>query len=533
MRYVKTTMIFLCVLLMICCGQNTASESENTLWVLTEKSNSDGMNLQAEIIAERIEEAYPGLTVFLEILPTAEDEREVRLTQLRTQIMSGNGPDVYLLPTGSELISDEPYRDDNIPIIPVFPDVQQTMRNGLFMDISQYYNSDENLHPEALKQDVMSAGMIDGYRYVLPLRFDIPVIYTRPDICAAYGLMPELFEEDFLTIAHSVLKLKDAKTAAIGLKFPQELEALGFLLDYERGEVLVTEKQISEYLELCQYRNAISTTAAQAMYDKYDLERRILTMSDGHGCSEERWDSLFDEISWPRKGDFHHECFNMLYEYCSELYHWSICDIPIYTGYLSGIFDTVGVTRITGQKVDVYPLRDCNGAIHAYITYWGAIGANCDNPSIAYEFLRQFLDEEFQWDIYRPRASHDGPYWEWDPEPQNKGLVEDSLPVRTIGCIEPLWDNIQYQVEISYTSWVRKTRTNVQTIQKEIVDSEDIPELTWQIDCVSFPISLDTENTIEYVMSLLNEEDGMCTEVDIQSSSEEIMLSLWWHLAEG
>lgn len=86
------------ILLVVLCltGCNGQEESEKVLWVVTEKSNSDGMNLQAEIIAERMEEAYPGLTVNLEILPADEAERELRLNHLRVEIMSGNGPDIFL-----------------------------------------------------------------------------------------------------------------------------------------------------------------------------------------------------------------------------------------------------------------------------------------------------------------------------------------------------------------------------------------------------------------------------------------------------
>ena len=64
------------------------------------------MNLQAEMIAERMEKEYPGLSVRLDILPTDPQEREITLKQLRTKIMSGNGPDVYLLPTGNQLTVD-------------------------------------------------------------------------------------------------------------------------------------------------------------------------------------------------------------------------------------------------------------------------------------------------------------------------------------------------------------------------------------------------------------------------------------------
>lgn len=64
------------------CGCAEKQETAKELWVVTEVSCSDGMNYQAEMIARRMEQANPGLTVELEILPTDPQEREARLTQL-------------------------------------------------------------------------------------------------------------------------------------------------------------------------------------------------------------------------------------------------------------------------------------------------------------------------------------------------------------------------------------------------------------------------------------------------------------------
>ena len=157
------------------------------LWVVTEVSCSDGMNYQAEMIARRMEQANPGLTVELEILPTDPQEREARLTQLRTKIMSGAGPDVYLLPTGGTLTTDyvNEYHHrvtQTTQVEPLFLDVVQAMRSGQFLDISAYYEKDDALEISALKREVMDAGVVNSRRYVLPLRFNIPVMFTDKDL---------------------------------------------------------------------------------------------------------------------------------------------------------------------------------------------------------------------------------------------------------------------------------------------------------------------------------------------------------------
>ena len=207
--------------------------------------------------------------------------------------------------------------------------------------------------------------------------------------------------------------------------------------------------------------------------------------------------------------------------------------MPLYVGYLSDVLETIGVTRITGQQVEIYPIRANDGSIQASIAYWGAVGSSCSTPELAYDFLRQFLNEEFQWDIYRPRVNNDVPYWLLETDPQFDRMVEDSLPVRTEGCVEYLWDNLQYQVEMSYTTWVRETRTNVGTIQSSFVTSEDVPALNWKIDHVYFPVSLPEEESLEYAMGILNSEDGTPMDVDIDELAAKIHQNLWWHMAEG
>lgn len=504
---------------------------KNSLWVLTEQSNSDGMNLQAEIIAERIEEEKPGLTVILEILPTEQGEREIRLKQLRTKIMSGDGPDIYLLPTGSELIFDEPERDKNIPITPLFSDVQQSMRNGVFLDIAELYDSNIATKRYSLNQAIMDAGVINEKRYLLPLRYDVPVIYTRPDLCAEYNLTESLFHSDFLTVAQTILSSDDAENIAIGLKFPENLEILGRLLDYEQGKVLLTEQNLADYMQLYQLRNSIAAKSTLGFYEKWEYLRRPYFFTGGN-YSDEMWD-FYNEVAWPQTGQFHHECFNLLSEYTMQNYHWISCDLPLYTGYLSDVLETIGVSRLTGRDVQIYPLRSMDGSVQAEIAYWGAVGSGCENPDLAFDFLSRFLEIEFQGDIYRPRANREGAYWTWDSEPQAMRQVEDSLPVRVKDCVPYLWDNLQYQIKMSINSSIKETLIKVKTIQRETVENEQIPALDWEIDCVYFPIILDPDKTMEYAMNCLNHEDGTPTDVDIDGLAKDILRYLWWHLAEG
>ena len=125
-----------------------------------EDSTRDGYHLQAELVAEQMRQTHEGLTIELEILPIEETEREVRLKQLHTQIMSGNGPDVYLLPTGNTVTlkhGNGLSQDLSIQVQPLLYDVIQAMRSGIFADISAYYDADDALGTASLQTAVMDA----------------------------------------------------------------------------------------------------------------------------------------------------------------------------------------------------------------------------------------------------------------------------------------------------------------------------------------------------------------------------------------
>ena len=74
------------------------TEGDITLWIVTEESPSSGMNAQIRSTARVFQEKHEGVKINLEILPKKKADRELRLEQLRTQIMAGGGPDGFLLP---------------------------------------------------------------------------------------------------------------------------------------------------------------------------------------------------------------------------------------------------------------------------------------------------------------------------------------------------------------------------------------------------------------------------------------------------
>ena len=259
MRKGLLVLLILSMCLLLGCAAQEAAAEEKTLWVVTEQSMSDGMRYQANEIAKAFMDAHPDVTVQLDILPVDADQRELYLYQLRTEILSGGGPDVYLLPTGNTLYRDVNYgRVMQYEIEPLFPDVQLAMVNGLFTDVSAYYDQDSALHTEALNAAMMDAGVLDGRRYVLPIRYNLPVLLANPE---AIEVREDLCLEDLAELA---VETQDTMLAA-SLQMPDDLSCFAQVFDYEAGEVLLTQEELVRYFTLYQQIHAMATTTIRAM----------------------------------------------------------------------------------------------------------------------------------------------------------------------------------------------------------------------------------------------------------------------------
>ena len=340
--------ILLCIL--SGCGSLGAADAreQTSLWVLTEQSTRDGMNLQAEIIAERMEKENPGLTIQLDILPTDPQEREIRLKRLRTKIMAGDGPDVYLLPTGNRLLlDDDDERAANIStsalaVEPLFSDIEQTMRVGLFADIEPYYSQDDALPKEDFQRQVMAAGCVSGKRLILPLRFDIPLLLTIPEYFDRCGIDGEALNTDGISVAEYLLSRDNWSKIAGGLTLPTDTRLLSNCLDYDHERVQISVEEIARYLRACQQSRFLGQRQETAIMDAwvetyYSKYKQFLTSS-----SSNDEDDVY--IIYPFNESF--KDFNSTFDYIAHGIHWSenllgLTVYPVFTSGLAGALESV------------------------------------------------------------------------------------------------------------------------------------------------------------------------------------------------
>ena len=469
-------LISLCVSILGC---GTYSQQENgggALRVLIEQSDSDdsdGFYRQITLWIEEFEAAH-NVTVTLEVLPLDEGSRQPMVQKIRTEIMAGKGPDILLVPAvGSDIarVNGRTYLIEDVPL---------AMRKGLFYDISEFYDADTDLKTEQLQPAVMEAGVMDGARYVLPLRYDIPVFFVETDQFEKTGLSRELFDKNLFELMDCVIAMGNSYEAynfRMHWIYPQfVMNAFSQVFDYDEGELVLTQEDLETFFQ---------------SYQNYWL--RIL-YSVAYGDVPVR---------------------PILYQYLSNGEYWTKqTDSFLLIHSLQNALETVAIGKMNGATLETYPLRSVDGKIVADVTFYGAITAGCRNPELAYAFLRAFLTEDFQWE--RNLMGAGGKAWK---------LASYGWPVRTEGSVSALAEAVENRPLISYT-------TRKYPVAFAGLTEEDLSVVSCSVDAAQFPIALERD-LWKTLWTLVDNKEKVPTDVDISQLAEEWIEKLRVHIEEG
>ncbi len=322
-------------------SQKPVSEVEKTtLKVLAYGGDEGNSEIESAIrtVARWYQDQHEAVEIQVEFVPENAERGGDWLVSLRESIADGNGPDVYLLPT---LYSGQQ----------VFEDVESAMRHGRFYDISQLYDGDEDLNREGLQQQVMEAGVVNGRRYVLPLGFDVPMVFANETAALNVGIDLYAIEmEGIDTLYREANSSQDKSAIFAAWNAPYVTDGLNLfpeVIDYDAQTVLLTAEEISSQLY---YHHRAAQVA----------ERQPPEGDSGSALS------LFDEG----------------------------CTIAVQS--LAGSVDIMGLAQCTGTPLRAFPLESGDGSLVANVTYWGAVDAKCENAETAYDFLRLFLTPQVQ-----------------------------------------------------------------------------------------------------------------------------------------
>ena len=179
--------------------------------------------------------------VILEVLPGSGTERKTALQNIRTEMMSGAGPDLFIVLCGGSINEGEA----------LFEIPEKTMQLGAFLPLDEYIENAQFMEWEKYTSAVMEAGRTDEGQLILPLTYTLPLTFYRASDISGVKPGKETAWEDMLTDESGILK-----AAASWMHNPDDeytfmmmqdnyIEyTFGEIADYESEELLFTEEEL-------------------------------------------------------------------------------------------------------------------------------------------------------------------------------------------------------------------------------------------------------------------------------------------------
>ncbi len=170
--------------------------------------------------------------------PEGNPERETTIARLRTEIMSGEGPDIFLMGSNDSEIE------------PLFIVPEKNMANGAFLPLNDYIENAEFMEFDKLVPGIMSAGQYDGEQYILPLSYTMPLTFYNGDEVQHTASKTMTWEQ----MLKGEVYLRNAayvfcENGNINLMGPFLLNSLGKIADYENDKLLLTEEELLKRTE--------------------------------------------------------------------------------------------------------------------------------------------------------------------------------------------------------------------------------------------------------------------------------------------
>lgn len=473
-KLIGFALILAAVILLVSCAPNESSENsadERIVLQLLTEENMGVFNKQIIYTRQVFERRNQNVDFEINRLSDDPEERRIQLDQLRVEILAGKGPDLYLLPTEVQ------YTVDGMHLLePLFPDINQTMENGLFADISAYYNTDTDLNTAALNFTVMDAATIEEKRFALPLRYDYPVLYVNNNLVQKQNIPENAFAGNAEDLYTALSKQTTPEAVAFRSEFMRRFLFNFFpdLLDYENQQVLLNPQALTGLLN--SYL-AFQTTGKPNITGEYSCDFSAY-LTDSY------WGS--------------NDC------YC----HFSSLEMVPYE---------IMFAETAGFDLTMIPLTGEEGQVVADITLYGAVDAGCAYPELAYDFLREFLTEESQWEANIEPSEMYTPAWQ-------------GYPVRTAGCFSAYSHNLLQRM--CQTEWnnidqnIVSQRTDA--LQQTVLTEERLSRLDACVDAARFPLNELEREILKDFNNLL-----YCNEMDIAALADEWTRNLEFHLLEG
>lgn len=165
---------------------------------------------------------------------TSFTDREEYRKKMSTEILSGEGPDIILFNCKD------------------LPTIHKMMDSRVFYNINEYIEKDNDFSISDFNQKVLECGVIDGKRYLVPLEYGLPTLYTTADILKGGNIGLDSSDWTWEGIKNATSGYVDKandRYLLTDIKFREMLQNSGLrFLDYEKKQVLFNTADFIELL---------------------------------------------------------------------------------------------------------------------------------------------------------------------------------------------------------------------------------------------------------------------------------------------
>ena len=309
--------------------------------------------------------------VVIESVPRWGTERKTMLSRIRTEIMAGEGPDIFI--TTGPVDGDE-----TLFIIP-----EKAMENGLFLPLDDFIENAQFMEWDKLLPQIMEAGRDKYGQQILPISYTMPMTFFASEdvaeVPAADTTWVDMYNDET-----GILSTAGTWFHADSIAFEQYqghyLEyTFGSIADYSEEELCFTEEELyTRILETFELRERYASALCEIAPAHYQTPLRV------------NFDYSAGDITWADNKD-----------------------------------PKNGITENTAQTM--IPIYSDEGGCSAEIVHFAAINANTKRPEDAFFVLDVLFSLESQQysDIYE--------VFTWQALPTYTELAQENCPTRLDG----------------------------------------------------------------------------------------------------
>ena len=236
-----SVILILALALMAFGGLGGCSGKKKPLRILLDLSWASGEaeSAMGEFLAE-VERRGGPVDVEIETLPTVgEDEaaRDAAITRLRTEIMAGGGPDVFIVAKAHDW--DE--KTNSVINTSLFLMPEKSKELGLFYPLDDYIANAQFMEWDKLTPVVMEAGRGEQGQAILPMTYQLPLTYFR-QADADHTPSAALTWQDMLSGDDPILEI--GALGALRQWGSMASPVVGRLADVEENQLLFTEEEL-------------------------------------------------------------------------------------------------------------------------------------------------------------------------------------------------------------------------------------------------------------------------------------------------